>query len=335
MSDNRVTHENAKAVLSSFCQEADQCGFEAYVITKESPRLRRIILHDSPADSGDEISFKKQIKNMLLEVLAEKYVHPDVEYATAASVADRQHKMYVIPQTEQGYSPFSFLSDTTQDFCEADLQDATGIAFAYRKHGVTLWLYQHLWAVLVPNKKKSHMMARVMHFENNIVFHEQKESLLTISKKIDLVVLDNNIITSNIPLMQKSFGFQDYIRATAERTITRVSERGFVSNPDKLSEYVNRGNGQPRYAKKLMRIADSKVLLMTPGGLLERIASVERWRGMFVVNESNNTIDLQTYVHVERFIDLLDERYTKSEITNTEYDTDVKKEASPVEQETA
>lgn len=42
-----------------------------------------------------------------------------------------------------------------------------------------------------------------------------------------------------------------------------------------------------------------------------------------------------TYVHVERFIDLLDERYTKSEITNTEYDTDVKKEASPVEQETA
>lgn len=68
---------------------------------------------------------------------------------------------------------------------------------------------------------------------------------------------------------------------------------------------------------------------------IERIANVDRWRGKFIVNEEDNTIDLQTYVHVERFIDLLDERYTKSEITDTEYDTDVKKEASPVEQETA
>ena len=334
MSDNHVTHENAKEVLSSFCQEADHCGFEAYIVTKESPRLRRIILQDRLADSEDEVSFKKQIKNMLLEVLAEKYVQPDVEYAPATSIADRQHKMYVIPQTVQGYAPFSFLSDNSQDFCDADLQDATGIAFAYRKQGVTLWLYQHLWAVLIPNKKKSNLLARIMHFENNIVFDEQKESLLTISKKIDLVVLDNNIITSNIPLMQKSFGFQDYIRATAERTITRITERGFVSNPDKLLEYINRENGKAKYAKKLMRIVDSKVLLMTPGNLVERISSVERWRGMFVVNESNNTIELQTYVHVERFIDLLDERYTKSEITNTEYDTDVKKEASPVDQET-
>lgn len=334
MPDIHVSHENAKELLTSFCQDADQCGFEAYVVAKESPRLRRIILHDKLSD-GEDVSFKKQIKNMLLEVLAEKYTNPGIDYAPATSVADQQHKMYVIPQAEQSYAPFSFLSETTKDFSEADLQDASGLAFAYRKHGVTLWLYQHLWAVLVPNKKQSNMLARIQHFENNIVFHKQKESLLTISKKIDLVVLGDKIITSNIPLMQKSFGFQDYIRATAERTITKVSETGFVSNPDKLTEYVNRGNGQPKYAKKLMRIADSKVLLMTPGRLVERIASVERWRGMFVVNASNNTIELQTYVHVERFIDLLDERYTKSEITNTEYDTDVKKEASPVEQETA
>lgn len=334
MPDIHVSHENAKELLSSFCQEADQCGFEAYVVVKESPRLRRVILHDKPVD-GEDISFKKQIKNMLLEVLAEKYANPDIDYAPATSVADQQHKMYVIPQTTQGYSPFSFLSDTTKDFSDDDLLDASGLVFEYRKQGVTLWLYQHLWAVMVPNKKQSNLLARLQHFEDNIVFHKQKESLLTISKKIDLVVLDNNIITSNIPLMQKSFGFQDYIRATAEKTIMKVSETGFVSNPEKLSEYVNRGNGQPKYAKKLMRIADSKVLLMTPSRLVERIASVERWRGMFVVDESTNTIALQTYVHVERFIDLLDERYTKSEITNTEYDTDVKKEAGPVEQETA
>ena len=44
MPNNHVNHENAKEALSSFCQEADQCGFEAYLVTKGSPRLRRIIL---------------------------------------------------------------------------------------------------------------------------------------------------------------------------------------------------------------------------------------------------------------------------------------------------
>lgn len=199
-------------------------------------------------------------------------VAPLLNVTNHASVIVPSLMWYVIPQTVQGYSPFSFLTENAQG--EDDLQEAMGIVFAYLKYDVKLWIYQHLWAVLVPNKKKSHMMARVMRFENSIVFHEQKESLLTISKKIDLVVLDNNIITSNISLMQKSFGFQDYIRVTADRTITRVCERGFVSNSDKLTEYVNRGNGQPKYAKKLMRIADSKMLLMTPSELVERIASV-------------------------------------------------------------
>ena len=39
---------------------------------------------------------------------------------------------------------------------------------------------------------------------------------------------------------------------------------------------------------------------------------------------------LNIYAHVELLIDLLDERYTRSDITDEEYDTDVKKVAEPV-----
>ena len=37
-----------------------------------------------------------------------------------------------------------------------------------------------------------------------------------------------------------------------------------------------------------------------------------------------------TYQQVEDLIDLLDERYTRSDVTNQEYDTDVKRVAKPV-----
>ena len=38
-------------------------------------------------------------------------------------------------------------------------------------------------------------------------------------------------------------------------------------------------------------------------------------------------IPIDTFKDVENLIDLLDERFTKSEITGQEYDTDVKKKA--------
>ena len=95
-------------------------------------------------------------------------------------------------------------------------------------------------------------------------------------------------------------------------------------------DYINRG--KPKYAKKLLRISDSKVLLMPTAQLIMKINTVDRWKNTFVLNDTKDRIELLTYAHVESLIDLLDERYTKSEITETEYDTDVKQVAQPKEQ---
>jgi len=292
--------------------------------------LHRIALHDAQTGEEGGISFNKKIKNMLLDAFADKYLAAEVEYAPASDVADNQKKMYYIPQKDDGYCPFNFLSTDPDEFEEGDLLNATGLAFCFRKETETLWLYQHLWAILVPNKKKVNLMSRITRMENGFVFHEQKEPLLTIAPKVDIAVYNGHVITENIGLMQKSFGFQDYIRITAEKTVEQVKKNGIVSNVDKLTEYIARGKGNTRYAKKLMRIADSAVLAMEPEQLINQIKTVDRWKDVFVLNEAQNAIELKTYVHVEHLIDLLDERYMKSEITGTEYDTDVKKKASPI-----
>ena len=111
-----------------------------------------------------------------------------------------------------------------------------------------------------------------------------------------------------------------------------VAEKGFVQNIEKMTEYCDRGNGKPKYAKKMMRIADSKVLKMPVDKMMENIHRSKRWNGM--IPEENGTFVLNTFAHVELLIDLLDERYTRSDITDEEYDTDVKKVAEPIEQTT-
>ena len=92
------------------------------------------------------------------------------------------------------------------------------------------------------------------------VFTTLTDPILTIAKKIDFLIIDGKIIASDHKLLQQHFGFQDYIRIRATRTISIVAEKGFVQNIEKMTEYCDRGNGKPKYAKKMMRIADSKVL---------------------------------------------------------------------------
>lgn len=328
MQENLNLDVHIKEQLAEFNANREQCGFEVFIVTKDEPRLHMVSFSDSNTEG--KISFKKAIKNMLFDVFAEKFLLPDIEYALASAVADNQRKMYCIPQVEGAYSPFSFLSSESLDFVEEDLRNATGLAFAFRRGEETLWLYQHLWAILVPNKKKVNIMARITKMENGFIFHEQKEPLLTIARKVDLVVLNGTIITENITLMQKSFGFRDYIRIVAQQTVAKIERQGIVYNSEKLSEYIARGNGNTKYAKKFMRIADSAVLKMPPEHLIGQIKTVERWEGVFSLNEAEDAIELKTFGDVEHLIDLLDERYMKSEITGEEYDTDVKKKADPV-----
>ncbi len=70
------------------------------------------------------------------------------------------------------------------------------------------------------------------------------------------------------------------------------------------------------------------VLKMEPEKLWENIHRSTRWNGR--IREENGKIVLDTFIQVEHLIDLLDERYTRSDITGDEYDTYVKQLADPV-----
>ena len=56
---------------------------------------------------------------------------------------------------------------------------------------------------------------------------------------------------------------------------------------------------------------------------LKKIKEVDRWKVVFTFD--NNKIVINNYKDVDHLIDLLVERFTKSEISGQEYDTDVKK----------
>lgn len=329
MGDEILTSENIKEILQKAVQNKNECGFAAYIVAKTEPRLRKMILDEGKINSSN---YKHMVRDAILNVLSEKYLNDEVECVSGENIADNQRKYYMIPQSEK-YRPFDYLKLQGPDIPEFkfdQIDDAAGIIFWFRIEENEFWVYQHLWSIMVPNKKKMNLLSRLQKYENHDYFIEQKEPLITIACKADVLIMQGCIITSNIGLMQKSFGFRDFIVATADKSVERVRDKALVANPEKLEEYINRGKTN-KYAKKMMRIANSKVLDLSKEKLMERVHTLERWKDKFEENQ-DGLIILNTFQQVEDLIDLLDERYTRSDVTNQEYDTEVKAVAKPVEE---
>lgn len=320
MMENEVECGNVKDIIKNFVNNPAQCGFEAFVVTKNTPKLKRIQLSEDQNHEGKQI--RSVLKEMIFDVIEEGYVSEDAQYADGHLLADNQNK-YLIFEQGDSFAPFAYVDDTQElgDFNENDLNEAIGLIFQIRRAENVIWAYQHLWSIMVPNKKKTNVMTRLCRFENRTVFKEQTESLLTIAKKVDIIIVSNKLVTRNVSLLQKNFGFQDYIYQAAESSVNCIIETNIVNSSEKLLEYIRRG--KPKYAKKMMRIGNSRVLRLSQEQLIEKVNTLPRWQGKFTISDDNQ-IELNTYGDVENLIDLFDERFTRSDVTDTEYDTDVK-----------
>lgn len=320
MAEEQLTGLEIKELVNTLA--AKPCGFNVYVITKGEPKLKKMGFAEQ-----SENNLRKKLRDSILQVLKDKYGSNEAEYVPADRIADEQRKFYIIPTSEK-YDPLAVLRTKPGKFSKDDIRDSTGIAFEIRSGEKSLWAYQQLWNIMVPNKAKRNLMGKLISANQGDVFEELTDPIITFAEKIDLLVIGNFIIANDYKLLQNSFGFQDYIRIRADRTINAIESKRLVANIEKLKDYVQRGNGKPKYAKKMMRITDSKVLKMDFATLWKNIHQSKRWNGR--IREENGQFVLDTYEQVENLIDLLDERYTRSDITGEEYDTEVKKPAEPV-----
>lgn len=322
MLKDRIIH-----VINNMFQNTEY-GFEAFVIMKNDNTLKRLVLFEGspltlPGQASE--SFKEKVNTTIAESISEEYLAGDAEYEPAENIADNQNKFYVIEQTDD-YRPFDMLStpiNNLRTFNMTDRDNAQGLLFMFKRGDIKIWGYQHMYAVTVPNKSRKSWLS----IQQTETFKEMILPLFPIAMKVNLLIIGQEIITKDISLMQRQFGFETFIRNSAQTVIGDVSEIGLVENIEKLSLYVERS--RLTYAKKMMRIKHSAVLRMSSEQLLGKVQTLPRWSGKFVID--NNRIVLNTYGHVENLIDLLDERYTRSDVTGEEYSTDVKKVAPPIE----
>lgn len=322
------------AAISEILNES--FGFEIYIVMKDGEQLlKRFILDEGNPNEAD--GFKVRIREGIKETIQNKFLRDDSIYADGKDLANEQNCFYVIKQDDD-YQPFNFLNvpeDQLESFKLLDKDNADAILFklTFQRNGELkqLWAYQKIQPASIPNRQKKHFQFIIKSQDRPDVFKEMKDQMFIITKKIDLLILGDEIITDEIKLMERHFGLEKFLRASAKRAVSSIITVGLVGNDNKLQEYVQRPN--KKYAKKMMQIHKFPVTTMSRESLMEKLKTVERWKNVFEIQ--GGQVHLRTYSDVENIIDLFTERYTKSEVTGQEYDTAVKDKAEPIEVENA
>ena len=308
----------------------EEYTFEAFILIKGGHMLKKFILYEgAPQDRNEtSINFKKKLQLVIAESIKAKFTEESVEFDLVDNIADNQNKFYIIPQTED-YSPFAAIHAATQDnesYRITDRENAEGIFFRYQRGENIIWAYQYFWPNAIPNRK-----GLAFHIvPQDDVFTELQKPILAISQKVDLLIIDDKIVTNDIALLQAHYDFQQYVRITAQRVVSEITSLSLVSNMDRVVNYISRS--KLTYAKKMLRLKNSKVLSKDKEELYTKITTLPRWSGKFDLDKESHTILLKNYRQVENLIDLLDERYTRSDVTDEEYDTSAKKWVEPAAQ---
>ena len=299
----------------------DLCGFEAYLVTRAEPRLKRLSL------SKDGL--KRSLKEDVIAVLHDKYLVDGVEFADADNISDNQNKYYIISQSAD-YKPFDVSNWTSEDFKEAHLNEFMGFFFVFRYDQQEIWCYQNRKSITLTNRKQNSLAARIKRYEKKIIFEEQKEMVVNFSHTIDILLIDECIITNNIGLLERSFDFQVFICKKAKQVADTLAAANIFSGMTKLNDYlISDAKSHKSYKKKMMKAIDSPVLTMSPETLFEKVSTLPRWKEKFKA-PVDGKIPLVTNGDIESMIDLLIERFTVSEVTGQEYDTEVKRRVEKV-----
>lgn len=320
--EKKVTGKYVVEQLDNLFKD-DEYGFEVFALMKgEEKQLKRFVFYERNRD----ISLKVKVMNMIAQSIIQQFDVNEEEYAFVENIADNQNKIYIIEQDEE-YKPFDCIEGAKSNVNSFDMEDidqVEALLFKFRRGTESIWAHQLVSPILIPNKKKENILVKAFSPDNSDKLVEMDESLFPITRNVDLLLVDDCIITKKINIMQSRYGFETYIRMQAEKVVADITRTGIVDNVAKLSDYI--GRTKKTYAKKMMRIKQYNVINKLSDELIRCIKQSDRWKDVFQIKK--NKIVLNKYEDVENLIDLFDERYTTSEITGDEFDTDVKKLAS-------
>lgn len=304
--------EEMTQIINDIIKSSSGYGFEVYACLTIDGQIRykQFILEDKDTDS-----FKDSVCKKITDYLSEKFLSEEYMLKPSYDISDNTNDLYEIVQ-DDNYAPFSFInSECDGIFSINEKHSLLGFLFKFILNEKCFWAYQQVYPMAIPQKKKS-----VLVYTKDNIFCEFSKELLKIDYRVDLLIVDNSIITYNIKLLQRKFAFEDYIRKESQQTIDLLMNMNIIEDMSKIIAFE--GTEKLTNAKKLMKIKNSPVLKMEKSTFINRLQTIPRFVGMLSIHEGR--IRITTNKDVTVLLKILNDDYLISELTGSNYESQSK-----------
>ena len=289
-------------------------GLEIYACLKKGEEYRL-----KPLRATDKLINKAN--EMITCAIEKAYLKDEIEYDSSDNIADNRKCLYEVLQDEK-YHPFDFLNsykEFSEVFSDLDRKPLLGFFFRLNLNDEYFWAYQQVYSVTKIDRSK-HIFA----FFSNNTFESIDKDLLQIDARVDLLVIDNSIVTANVELLQRSFLFERYIRREATETLIKIKKMNIVQGFSKFLNFEKKRTN----AKKLLKAKNSKVLSMKRNDLLNGLKKHPRYSAVFEFS-NDDFIRIKSQKDADAFIKMLNDDIVRSELTGQEYDSNSKSILDP------
>ena len=233
---------------------------------------------------------------------------------------DEKLKVYYEIIQNDSFSPFSFLHvdlDKQHKYNEKEQPQLKGFCIKVNRNDNFFWIYQHKYSTTLINRSSS-----VFAILNGSVYEPLNCDVIKLESKIDVLFFKNSLVTKNLNLLQSVFGFEQYVRKSAEQVIDLIKSIDIVSD---LSKLIDSSNQQKlTTAKKLMKAANSPVLQIPRTELFRKLKSLDYYSKHIKIDNNTNKIVIATKNDVKEFLKMLNDEILKSELTGNDYESSAK-----------
>jgi len=236
--------------------KSNEYGFEVYFWMGKDSDLKKLNLDDGAPKNKKDVNLKSQVRIGITNAVNDAF--QGKEYDNIDNFADNQNKLYVVKQDDD-FRPFDiskFDSDKTEAANPEDACNAKGMLFSFAKGNKRIWGYQKFSPSSVIKKRKNNNA--MMLFDNKTVLVEEKSPILVIYSRVDLLIIDDHVITSNTNMLERDFGLIEYVKERAIEVIKKIDSKGILDNDKPLNDYIDKG--KTSYIQKMMRLDKSEVI---------------------------------------------------------------------------
>lgn len=305
-----MEREKIKVYIDNIINNKHSFGIKVFAVLNDKPNveLREVLITDKL------LGF---LMDMLKDNINANILSDDIILEDSKNISVQKVNTIYDIRIDDSYNPFSFIKniDNCEKYNVDEAKSLSGFLFKINFNDNDFWAYQQVYAITKINRDR---FIRIFSREN--VFDVFTDKIVAIASRIDLIIIEDHIVTGNIKLLQNRFGFAQFIRVEARKTIDRIIENNMISNTEKLINLI--GQEKTTTAKKLMKAKDSPVFKIDTEVLFKRIKEHDRYKSMIVFEKGKIKTDTQK--DVDNFLKMLNDDLLKSELTQIEYDSEAK-----------